>query len=234
MTCGLTRISGVLTRAAGTAVISAVAVAGAEAQEYRTAVSASVGTPGIGVSVGQSLSTKVGVRLAGNFFNYSDQYDQSDLTFDATLKLRTIDVLLDFHPASSPFRLTGGLVFNKNIVEGTGVPNSGTLVINGTPYPAAAVGTLTAHGDVGSRSVAPYLGLGFGRTEGDSRVFFALDMGVIFQGKPTVTLAATGPIAGVPTFQANLAAEEADINQDLDRSYFKYYPVVSIGVGVRF
>jgi hypothetical protein len=231
---GLAGMGGGVRRAALAAVVTAAAVAGAEAQEYRTSLGASAGTPGIGVTLGRSLDAKLGARLAGNFFSYSDNYEETDLTYDATLKLRTIELLIDFHPAENAFRLSGGFVYNGNVVEGTAVPTGGTLVINGTEYTAQQAGTLTAQGDIGTHKIAPYVGLGFGRTGGGSRVFFTFDLGVIFQGTPRVTVNATGPLALAPGFQADLAAEEAELNQDLDKSYYKYYPVVAIGFGVRF
>jgi hypothetical protein len=223
-----------LSRALVAAAVWAMVALGAEAQEHRTSVGFSAGSPGIGLSLGRSLNERVGVRFAGNLFNYSDEFQETDLTYDATLKLRTVEALVDFHPARNAFRLTGGLVLNGNGVEGTGIPTGGTLVINGTTYTAEEVGTLTMQGDVGSRTIAPYAGLGFGRTRGGSRVFFTLDLGVIFQGTPHVTLAATGPVSSDPGFQADLAAEEAEINQDLDEPYLRYYPVLAVGLGIRF
>ena len=54
----------------------------------------------------------------------------------------------------------------------------------------------------------------------------------MFQGSPTANLSATGPIASDPGFQADLAKEENNLQDDLDN--FEYYPVISIGFNYRF
>jgi hypothetical protein len=57
---------------------------------------------------------------------------------------------------------------------------------------------------------------------------------VVFQGRPFVVLDATGVLGGFPPFQADLQAEENDVNEDLDDALYQYYPLVSFGVGFRF
>lgn len=207
---------------------------GAGADEHRSALGLSVGSPGVGVTLGRSVNGHFGARVSGNFFEYRDDFREADVTYDAALKLRSLQALLDFHPFRSAFRLSAGVVLNDNRVEGTALPTAGTLAINGRRYASEDVGTLTARGDIGERKIASYAGLGFGRTTGRSKMFFMLDLGVIFQGTPHVGLSATGPIASDAGFQNDLAAEVIDVNRDLDEPYFQYYPVVAIGLGFRF
>jgi hypothetical protein len=59
-------------------------------------------------------------------------------------------------------------------------------------------------------------------------VGFFLDAGVAFQGPPSVELtSATGLVA-----QADLDAEITDFEDDI--SFFKYYPVVTLGLSFAF
>jgi len=221
-------------RASIAVVVCALAAVGAGADEHRSAFAVSVGSPGVGVTLGRSVNGHFGARITGNFFEFRDDFRETDVTYDAALKLRSLQALLDFHPFESAFRLSAGVVLNENRVEGTALPNAGSLTINGRGYASGDVGTLTARGDLGDRKVASYAGLGFGRTTGRSRVFFMLDLGVIFQGTPHVSLSATGPLASDAGFQNDLAAEVMDVNRDLDEPYFRYYPVIAIGLGFRF
>jgi hypothetical protein len=55
---------------------------------------------------------------------------------------------------------------------------------------------------------------------------------VIFQGSPEAKLTATGPVADTPQFRADAQAEVAELNADLRR--YRYYPVLALGIGVRF
>ncbi len=98
-------------------------------------------------------------------------------------------------------------------------------------YAADEVGALG--GDVDFRPVAPYIGIGWGNPLGRTgRWGLATDLGVAFTGSPDIDLCASGPIGADPTFQARLAEEEKDIQDDLD--IFKIYPVLSINLYYRF
>jgi hypothetical protein len=61
----------------------------------------------------------------------------------------------------------------------------------------------------------------------------SLDAGVVFQGSLDVALTSTGgSLSGDPDLQAALAAEEAQLEDDIDE--FDLYPVLALGVGYRF
>ena len=86
------------------------------------------------------------------------------------------------------------------------------------------------------KSVAPYLGIGYGNvwTRG---VNFYFDLGVMFQGSPKVNLTAScGPaVVGTATctaIQGNVEAERQRVQAELDK--YKYYPVANIGITIGF
>ena len=162
----------------------------------RAPLTVRVGTTGFGLEGSTALNEKVDLRAAGSLFLLGVIRKESDVSFDADLKLRSLAAYVDLHPTGGTFRFTGGLVYNKNRVEATGVPTGGgTFELNGVTYQASDVGRLTGVGRIGTRTWAPYLGIGFGSARGDTRLFFALDLGVVFQGPPRVDLAAMGPLA---------------------------------------
>ena len=75
--------------------------------------------------------------------------------------------------------------------------------------------------------------MGWGNALGeDKRWGFVFDLGVVFQGSPDADLTATGPLASDPTFLAELAKEEQQLQDEVDD--YEYYPVVSIGVTYKF
>lgn len=81
--------------------------------------------------------------------------------------------------------------------------------------------------------MAPYVGIGWGNAFGRSRRWgFVTDLGVAFTGSPDVALSATGTLASDPGFRADLAREEADLEDDLED--FKIYPVFSANLYFRF
>ncbi len=141
--------------------------------------------------------------------------------------------------AGGSFRLSGGAVFNGNEVEGESLPPaSGFYEIGDVQVPVALLGTL--RGKVEWDSVAPYAGLGFGNPfGGDGGWSFALDLGVIFQGEPQVTLTpvfSPGSPLDNPVGRALLRIQLDEEERNLEEEFadFDLYPVVSFGVSYRF
>jgi hypothetical protein len=187
------------------------------------------GTLGIGAEVAKLVNPHIGLRVGANFLNYSTTRTESDISFDAKLKMKGVSALVDLFPgARGSFHLTGGIMTNPVDITATGVPNSnGSYTINGTTYTSAQVGTLSAEGKWPKTS--PYAGLGFGTPAGKGGLKFVFDLGAVIS-KPTITLAATG---NAPGLQANVAAQQAKTQADVEK-YAKVYPVVSFGLVVRF
>lgn len=121
-----------------------------------------VATTGFGGEVAKLLTGHVAARVGGSFFSVSTTKSQSDISYDASLKLHTFSALLDLSPSRrGSFHVTGGLVTNPLTISATGQPSSsGTFKINGHQYTSSQVGTLTLQGKFPGGS--PYAGLGFG------------------------------------------------------------------------
>lgn len=201
------------------------------AQSADFSVAARVGTLGIGVEAAKLLTDHLGVRVAGYRFSYSTTRVESDISYDAELKLKGFTALADFFPSSrGSFHLTGGLMTDPAEASGVGQPTGDTFDINGTTYTAQEVGTVTARATW--PSTMPYAGLGWGTPASrGGGVSFAFDLGVGF-GKPTVDLSASSAVPG-SMLAADVEAEERDLEDDIDK-YGKLYPVISLGLMIRF
>ena len=93
------------------------------------------------------------------------------------------------------------------------------------------VGTLDANIDF--RKTAPYLGIGWGNAvDSGNPLSFSIDIGVMFQGTPKVSLETSKDTSGIPGFQDSLDNEIADFKDDVDN--LKYYPIISLGVAYKF
>lgn len=196
------------------------------------AVDFRVATTGFGAEAAKQLTGHVAARLGGSFFSVSTTKSQSDISYDASLKLHTFSALLDLSPSRrGSFHVTGGLVTNPLTISATGQPSSGgTFKINGTTYTSSQVGTLTLEGKF--RGAAPYLGFGFGTPANTGAGLKPLfDLGAVL-GKPSITLTSTGA-ASNPQLASDLQAQEAKTQHDV-RKYLKVYPVMSLGLGYRF
>ena len=103
---------------------------------------------------------------------------------------------------------------------------AGAINIGGTNYSAAQAGTVNA--DLKYNKFSPYLGIGYGNPFGkDSSFSFNVDLGVLYQGKPTATMTASG--GGVTA--ADLRTEEAQLIHAVDA---RWWPVAAVGIAYRF
>ena len=198
------------------------------------------GTLGGGLDFDISLLEKWNLRLGYNYLSYDQTVDDTDLRYDGTIKISSFSALLDWQIAG-PFRLTFGAVGSGPKIEVVGTPTAGgTYEIGNTTYTAAQIGRVNGEIKIGN-SVAPYVGIGFGNVVGKrGRVSFLFDLGAIYGGTPDVSLTATCnpslPPATCTALQTQLnndvAVEIADLEQDVQA--IKWYPIISLGVGIRF
>jgi hypothetical protein len=187
------------------------------------------GTLGLGVEAGKLLTSHLSARVGANYFKLSTSKSQTDISYDATVKLHALSLLLDLYPGRrGSFHFTGGLITNPLTASGTGQPSaSGTFDINDHTYSNAQVGTLIASAKF--PSVGPYIGLGFGTPAWRRRLVFLFDLGAVL-GKPHTSLTATGAVQNAQ-LRSDLQSE-ADKAQH-DAAKFKAYPVLSLGLGYR-
>ena len=218
------------------ACLAAPIAASAATPDFAVAVRA--GTPGVGLDLDLGLSPSFGMRVGFAGFNINHNVDTSDVNYDGRLKLRTITGLLDWYVFQGGFHLTAGVAGNDTKLDVVGQPNQSSYTINGNTYSSAQLGSLTGQLKFGN-SVSPYVGFGWGNPAGENgRVHFLLDIGAIYGGTPSVTLTAQCGSAAPPgspvcnQAQGDVATEEAKLRHKAD--ILQWYPVVSLGIGVRF
>ena len=179
------------------------------------------GTTGLGIDVAKNIAPTLDVRVGYAGMNWGYDTDVSGVRYDGDLKLSNLNTLLDFHPLGPLFRLTGGVIFNKNKYEAVGTPSGGQP------------GSFNAKVESG-KTAAPYLGIGWGNVAGAGVNFYA-DLGVMFMGTPKATITAncSGLSAGqCTTLQNQVASQQQELQDRLDR--FKAYPVLNIGLTIGF
>jgi hypothetical protein len=200
-----------------------VALAAAAGSAQATGVGLRAGTTGVGADFGWAVAPTLGGRVGLSGMTWNTHVDTSDVRYDAKAKLLNLNLFLDWSPAG-PFRISGGFIPNKNKIDLTGQPNSGSSTF---PPGSSLNGTVKP-----DRSFAPYLGVGYGNvwTKG---VNFYFDLGVMFQGSPKVDLTLNcAPSPGCTTGQGQVEAERQRIQDKVDK--YKYFPVANIGVTIGF
>jgi hypothetical protein len=215
----------VLPLAAFAAVLAAPSGAQALELDY---VGARAGTLGLGAEVGVTVLPGVNVRGIVNGFDYSFDEELDGIAYDGDLELGSFGLTLDVQPwPTAPVYASLGVFSNDNKISATGTPTGPTQIGN-TTYTPAQIGTLRS--DFTFEDTAPYAGLGL--RFGFLKAEFNIEAGAYFQGSPQTTLTATGLLATDPTFQTDLAREQANVADDLEN--FEVYPVVNAGLRWKF
>jgi hypothetical protein len=171
-------------------------------------------------------------------FVYHHDISQTDVTYAGKLTFSEFSGLLDWYVLGGGFRLTAGAFGGNSRLDVNGRPTAGTYHIGNATYTAAEVGTLSGQLKFGN-SVAPYVGIGWGNPFlAHQRVTLQLDVGAIYGGNPSVSLAAHCGVAAPPgtaacdQIQSQVPVERRKLQQDV--TVAKWYPVVNLGLAVRF
>jgi hypothetical protein len=200
-----------------------------------------ISTLGLGGSIVRKISPQLNARVGINAFGFGFDLEDTDATYEADLNLFNVSTLADLHPFnSSGFRLSGGLIFGNNSIEGTATPTSvngvESITIGGNTFTADQLGSVDAEVDVTS-NVAPYLGIGGGNAVGEGKgLGLWWNLGVMFGGSPDVTV--TPNVAdNVPDdvreeIEAAAEEEEQEIKDEIN--FADFYPVASLGLSYQF
>lgn len=211
------------------ALLLALAASGTAFADHNFGIGVKAGTLGLGVEGTWRPLPYIDLRAGVNQYDYNDSGLYGGINYDAEISLDNYYLTGNLRFPLSPLRLTGGLYSNGNEFNAVSGDNGAIILIGGDPYPAAAVGTLSASAAFDSTS--PYFGVGFDFTL-LGKVGMNLDFGVLWQGSPQISMATDGLLSGDPTFEASLDAERAELEDEL--SDYKAWPVVSLGFVFNF
>ena len=190
-----------------------------------------LGSLGGGIEATLGVSERLNLRLSGNYLQFSASETVGDVDYDLDLDFSNAALFIDFHPFAGIFRITGGALLNGNEMELSG-RSASSVHVGDHSYTADQVGTIT--GTLEFDSFSPYFGIGWSSVHPQEKGWgIALDLGVLFQGSPTLSsLQASGTAAGSSQFESDLEKEKLKIQDDLDS--YKYYPAVSVMATYKF
>jgi hypothetical protein len=199
-------------------------------------VGLALSTLGPGLNARVSMGNRLAVRANVNGLTYGRNLSIDEIEYEADLKLLTGGLLLDWHPFAGHFRLSIGAYYNNNQIAVDGRPDPGkTYDIGGTSYAGSDLGSL--NGQVTFNRFSPYLGLGWATTPAKEKGWgMSLDIGVLFQGSPSLSLSGTCsptlPPATCTQLQSDIEAERVRSEEDVKN--FRYFPVIMTGVSYKF
>ena len=191
------------------------------------------GTLGVGADLAVSLpGDRFNLRVNGNLLDVETEEEYSDDDYEIDLDVASLGVLLDWYPTPSQFRISVG-VYHVSDDDISIESRQNSYEFGGAVYSAAEVGVLQGSAQL-DRSVAPYIGVGYGNHVGKSRRWqWFLDAGVLFTGSPDVSMRSVGgTLSNEPQLIAQVELERREVQEDVDD--YNVYPVVAFGVAYRF
>jgi hypothetical protein len=198
----------------------------------QTAISARIGSAGLGLGVTYSVAPQFDIRaeFAGAAISFPSPGD-SDVDYDTRLKLSNGGLIGDYYVSKTgTFHISFGAFQSRNKLTLAVRPNTPTTVtLNDVDYLLQPGSSLSGEVKM-TDGIVPYIGFGWNTRASEAKGFqFRRDFGLIFQ-RPQTTLQAVG-LSG-PTLETDLLAEQQKIQDSVGK--FRVYPVVSLSIGWAF
>jgi len=203
---------------------------------------------GVGVEAATPITYHTNLRAGFNTFSYSRGFTNDGTNYAASLTFRSFETHFDWFPFGGGFHLSpGAMLYNGNQIKANAtVPGTQSFTLGGTTYTSDPANPIGGTGKIGFNSAAPLFTLGWGNLvsrKENKHISIPVELGMMFQGSPKATLNLAGNVcdsnglnchnvAGDTTFQSNVIAQQNKLNNDM--SFFKVYPIISVGFGYKF
>jgi hypothetical protein len=219
-----------------------------EEQAGRIGAGVKLSTLGGGGEVAVRVTERTNVRAGFNVITYSRGFNKDGINYNGQLNFKTFEAHYDVFPWAKSFHISGGvLVYAADPITATAsVPGSQSFTLGGVDFVSDPANPVTGNGKIVFNRAAPTVTFGFGnlvpRSE-NKHFSIPVEFGVAFQGSPKATLGLTGSVcdptglncrlvASDPTVQNQIISEQNKINNSM--SFFKVYPIISVGLGYKF
>jgi hypothetical protein len=215
----------------------------------RFGIGVKVSLLGGGVEAAARVTNRTNVRAGFNMFSYSRGFNKDGIAYDGQIGFKTIEAHYDIFPFTGGFHVSPGvLVYAGTPISATAsVPAGQSFSLGDVQYTSGnstGQAAITGNGTIKFNRAAPMFTVGWGNlvSRKETKHFsIPVELGVAFQGSPKAALALAGTAcdsagcydaATDPTFQSNVQSEQAKINNSM--SFFKVYPIISVGFGYKF
>jgi len=205
-----------------------------------------VSTLGAGIEVATPLTRKLNVRGGFNMMRLDHTFTDSGIQYNGQLRFQSAEAHLDWFPIWG-FHVSPGMLFynGNHITANAMVPGGQTFSVSGTTYESDPTTPVTGTGKLDFVKVAPSLMLGVGNLipRSGRHFSFLFEAGAAYEGSARVSLNLSGnvcdpsgavcrAISSDPTVQANVQGQQVKIQNDVNP--YRFFPVVSLGIGFNF
>lgn len=214
----------------------------------RAGIGVKVSLLGGGVEAAARVTHRTNVRAGFNMFSYSREFNKDGVAYDGKIGFKTIEAHYDIFPSAGAFHFSPGVLLYAStpITATASVPAGQSFSLGGIQYTSDPTGAapITGNGTIKFYRAAPMFTIGWGNlvSRKETKHFsIPVELGVAFQGSPKAALALAGTAcdnsacynaATDPTIQTNIQSEQTKINNSM--SFFRAYPIISVGFGYKF
>ena len=202
---------------------------------------------GGGVEAAARVTHRTNVRAGFNMISYSRGFNKDGVPYSGQLSFKTVEAHYDIFPFAGKFHVSPGVLayIGDPITATAAVPAGQSFSLGGTTFYSDTAAPVTGSGKIDFNRAAPMATFGWGNLvprKASKHLSVPVEFGVAFQGSPQATLNLAGNAClapGVtcrsvndPTIQAAIQSEQTKINNSM--SFFKAYPIISVGFGYKF
>jgi hypothetical protein len=209
-------------------------------------VGVKISTLGPGAEVAVGMTPHFSLRAGANYFQYSVDSSRDGVSYKGVARLQTLEGHLDWFPWGGKFHVSPGIVYflKEPLTANIAIPGGTDFTLGDTNFVSSTTDPTTGSASLRLHKAAPAITAGWGnlatRAEG-KHWSFPVEFGVAFHGTPQIRMALQGQAcegaicynaATDPNVQGPLAQEIQKREKDV--SWFKVYPILSVGIGYRF
>lgn len=203
---------------------------------------------GGGVEVAARVTHFTNVRAGFNMLSYSRGFNKDGIAYNGQLSFKTVEAHFDIFPFAGNFHVSPGVLayIGDPITANAAVPGGQTFTLGGTTYYSDTTTPLTGNGKIDFNRAAPMATIGWGNLvprRHNKHFSVPFEVGVAFQGSPKAALSLGGNVCDSPGVncrpaatdagvQTNIQSEQTKLNNSM--SFFKAYPIISVGFGYSF
>ena len=194
-----------------------------------------------------AITTRTNLRAGFNMFRY-DRSFQDGIHYDGTLAFKTLEMHYDIFPWAGRFHISPGMLIyiGTPITAIAGVPGGQSFSLEGNTIYSDPAAPISGRGKITFNRTAPMITFGWGNLipRSEHRHFSVpFELGIAYQGSPKAAFNLTGNFCDSPGVNCRSIAADADVQSGLQSeqsklnhsvSFFKVYPIISIGFGYRF
>ena len=206
------------------------------------AITANVGTSGIGFDLATPIAPHLGIRGGAQFYNQGIGFTADGLNSNASINLRNVAVMLDVFPFHNGFHLSPGLTLNNNdhISAVLNVPGGQNFTLGNTDFTSSMSNPVSGSASVKfGNNIAPRFTLGWDDILRHrlGHVSLPAEFGFQYSAAPVVSLSLAGSAcygqagcAPAASSSVMAAAQQEILKLQNDLSPLRFYPISTIGI----